>query len=634
MSDIVHSAKDAWEVLVLHGGLEMEGRDTPLVEELAAHLSVGTISQIANGPLIEYGTPTHVLNDILERVTIEQLVNALFGLVRPYTGMMRDLLDYFTRARVTQGPGQWKLALTAENESLEMDLEHFKEYIKVAETRRFPVLVPVLAPGQFWSIIDAFRDEPDESGCRLPIGRRATTQETDSGPWLSAAEAAKNYSTVDAPPWLPVPPLVSRMLERNDGLKDAAAVLLELASTVQAHVPNYRVMDHAMSELRKEVPEGIWNCLQIEHDRWIETTVANFAAFEIASTIEQASIADKLNELFNGVERKTGEFTLAFEDLLAYLNLPIWRRRYELFSAWLLTQLLEAMQDHDIELHSEDGKLTFGFHATKFATIHSLRQPVTIYGERRVQAANLKSDKRKRGIQPDYTIWIDEIELCNMAIECKHYKQPSYENFSHALDDYAANLPAARVILCNYGPIPVVTRLDSREGGASKRRFVFGDFHPGNTKAISAFKRAVLEVFGNPILAQRVQEQRKSKRVLALDVSASMRDALAIKAAQEEIGEIARELGITHFAAVDDELRALEKADCGRIDWLACQAASASTELGAAAETLRGDASEVYFLTDEDGVRTLGLRAQRMFEFMERFEELHSRQVQVVNIVG
>ena len=29
------------------------------------------------------------------RITIEQLVNALFGLIRPFMGMMRDLLDYF-----------------------------------------------------------------------------------------------------------------------------------------------------------------------------------------------------------------------------------------------------------------------------------------------------------------------------------------------------------------------------------------------------------------------------------------------------------------------------------------------------------------------------------------------------------
>ncbi len=633
MSDILYSAKDAWEVLVSRGGLEVDGRDAPLVDELTARLSFGTISQIANGSLIGDDTRRPVLNDVLERVNIEQLVNALFGLVRPYTGMIRDLLDYFTHARVTQGPGQWKLALTSETESLEVDLEHFKEYLKIAETRHLPLDVPVLEQRQFWSIKDAFDDEPDEWGWRLPIGRRATTQDTDSGPWLSAAKAGTNDRAVEAPPWLPVPPVVSRMLARNDGLKDAAAVFLELASTVQAHVPNYTVMYQGMSELRKEVPDGIWSCLQTEHDRWIETMVANFAAFEIASTAEQTSIAEKLNELFKGVQRKVGEFMLSFEDLLAYLNLPIWKRRYELFSAWLLTQFLKAMHDHDIELHSEDGKLTFGFHATKLATIHSLGKPVTIYGERRIRAANLKSSKRKTGIQPDYTVWTDETDCCNIAIECKHYKQPSYENFRNALDDYAGNLPNARVILCNYGPIPVLTRLESRDRGASKRRFVFGDFYPGNHEAIKAFQKAVREVFGNPISAQDAQKEVRSRRVLALDISPSMRDMLGNKVVQEEIGEIARELGITHFAAVDDELRALEEADSRRIDWLVDKAGSASTDLGPAAKTLSSKASEVYFVTDDDGVRSLAGSAQIMFEFVERFAKLPSRHLKVVRVV-
>jgi len=388
-----------------------------------------------------------------------------------------------------------------------------------------------------------------------------------------------------------------------------------------------------ISKLRRELPEAIWENLRTEHDRWIETMIANFAAFEIASPSDQARIAEDLNELFKGVERKTEEFTVSFDDLLAYLNLPIWKRRYELFSAWLLTQFLEAMTNHDVDLHSEDGKLTFGFHATKLATIRSLGEPITIYGERRIPAVNLKSNKRKAGIQPDYTVWTEETDLCKMAIECKHYKQPNYKNFDDALNDYAGNLPSARVILCNYGPIHDVMRLESRGGGAVKRRFVFGDFHPGNPEAIELFKNAVREVFGEPIAMSGLREQLEIKRVLALDVSKSMRDILRNKDVQQEIAEIVNELGITHFAAVDDELRGVEKADCERIDWLVQQSVSGSTRLCAAAVALMSEASDVYFLTDQDGVRSLGRSAQNMFEFVERFEKLYTRHAKVLRIV-
>jgi hypothetical protein len=622
MSDILHSATDAWNVLVSRGGLELDGRDAALADELSARLSVGTISQIPEGAAIP------PLREVLERVNIEQLVNALFALVRPYTGMMRDLLEYFTQARVTQGPGQWKLALTSESESLEVDLEHFKEYLKLSGTRCFPLEVPVLDSGQRWRLKEVF----DELGSRVPIGFRGTIQTTDSEPWLSATRAAKDDHAVEAPPWLPLPPVMSRMLGRKDGLEDAAAVLTEFASTVQAYLPNHRAISHGVWHLRGEVPDSVWDCLRDEHDMWIETMVGNFAAFEIASGAEQEMIVEKLNRLFDGVERRTGEFSVSFEDLLTYLNLPIWKRRYELYSAWVLTQFLRAMNDHVIELYSENGKLTFGFHATKFATILSLRQPATIYGERRIRASNLKSEHRKTGIQPDYTVWTEDIGFCNIAIECKHYKQPSYANFSNALDDYENNLPGARVTLCNYGPIHDLTRLQSKDGGITNRRFVFGLFHPENREAIQAFQKVIRETFGDPIGAQGAHEQQGNRRVLALDVSASMRDVLLNKAVQQEINEIACELGITHFAAVDDALRAIEKADCEQIDWLVEQSVSGSTELGAAADALRGPACEVYFLTDEEGVRTLGQRGHRVLEFMERFEELGSRQAKVVSL--
>ena len=44
-----------------------------------------------------------------EKVSVEHLVNVLFGVLHPFVGMMRDLLDYFALAGVTDGPNQWKL---------------------------------------------------------------------------------------------------------------------------------------------------------------------------------------------------------------------------------------------------------------------------------------------------------------------------------------------------------------------------------------------------------------------------------------------------------------------------------------------------------------------------------------------
>jgi len=284
MPEIFDRAEDAWNYLVSHGGLEVNGRDALLVEQLTERLTVGTLSDPPDD------APEPELGDVLKKASVEQLVNAMFGVVRPYIGMMRDLLNYFTKAGVTEGPGQWKLALTSKTDSLEIDLDSFKKFIRVLETRHVPLEVPVLNPDQLWSISsDAFSDEMES---RRPIGMRPSSTDTDSGTWLSTSETTS---------WLPSPPVVYRMLARNDCLRDVAAVLYEVTSAVQSSVPNYKVLRTNFFTLRTNTSEPIREYLRIEYDRWIETMVSNLAAFEIAPDFEQSKIALKAIEVLKGV---------------------------------------------------------------------------------------------------------------------------------------------------------------------------------------------------------------------------------------------------------------------------------------------------------------------------------------------
>jgi hypothetical protein len=594
--DVFDTAEAAWDHLVRYGGLEVHGRDAALAEQLAARLAGDTKR------LEDEDAPALVLGEILKTVTIEQLVNALFGLIRPFMGMMRDLLDYFQRAGITEGPSQWKLALTSEDDSLEVDLDHFKKYIKAAETRRLPLEVPVVDDSQYWAMFSAFR----ELG-----GVRNSVEGTDSHHWLSTLKAADRWNSEVVPiPWLPLPPVVNRMLARNDGLRDGAAILYEFAARVQSHVPNYVTLRRELFELRRSLPREIAVDLEREHDKWIEGMVENLAAFEIAPADDQQRIAQTLAEMFKGVNRAPSASLVSLEDLAAILDLPIWKRRYELYSAWVFTQFLAAMSGHDVVLHSENGTLTFGFHATKLATIRSLRQEIVVYGERRVAASNLKGYGRHTGIQPDYTVWTEKPEVCQMAIECKHYKKPSYLNFSHALHDYSTNLPTARVILGNYGPISQRLGIDTKNGGETRRQFAFGNLHPENVSAIQEFRRAVRSVFGDPISAGAQESVQNATRILAFDISPSMRKALRDPELRGAVEQIMVSLVITHFAAADDRLRAFEKADVERLDWLIAQSQSDHTALRAAADELRAQASELFFLTDGDGADSLGISSK------------------------
>jgi hypothetical protein len=614
MSDIFNTAEEAWKYLVAHGGLEVNGRDADLVEAMT--------NRLTSEPMVPDYEDIHTragLGDILKSVSIEQLVNAMFGAVRPYVGMMRDLFDYFRKAGTTEGPGQWKLALTSETDSLEIDLEHFKKFTTTGITKTVSFEVPDLGPEQLWRVLfDPFQDK----GENVPIGYRPSTGSTDSAAWISQSEKAG---------WLPLPPVVSRMMQRNDELRDVAAAIYEMASAMQSSFPNYETLYRDVFKRLSDLPEDLREYAREEHDRWIETMVRNLAAFEIAPAAEASGILTELKNNLARVKRRPAKFVISIEDLVAFLDLPVWKKRYELYSAWVLTQFLAAMEGHEIEFHTENGRLTFGFHSTKLATIRSLREAATIYGERRLPAKELKGHGRKTGIQPDYTVFTEETDYCLMAIECKHYKRPNTCNFKHALDDYAANLPLAHILLGNYGPLTTIVKLDTRDGGPSGRQFAWGNLNPDYRSEVNDFRNIIRNVFSEP--PSRISPNRpEATRVLALDVSPSMHAMLRNKEIQKEIGKITQELAITHFAGADDHLLAMEKTGDKNIDWFVEQSRATHTSLSSAADDLRKSTSELFFLTDPEGFGSLGHEAEDMLSFLRRFPQLTSNRAVLARI--
>lgn len=614
MSDIFSTAEEAWKYLVSHGGLEVNGRDADLVEAITKRLT--------SEPVVHDYEDIHTragLADILKSVSIEQLVNAVFGVVWPYERMMRDLFDYFSKAGTTEGPGQWKLALTSETDSLEIDLEDFKKFTTTSNTKTVSFEVPDLEPKQLWKVLfDPFEDK----AAGLPIGRRPSTDSTDSAAWISKSKEVA---------WLPLPPVVGRMTQRNDELRDVAAVVYEMASAMQSLFPNNRTLYRDVFERLSDLPEDIREYAREEHDQWIETMVTNLAAFEIAPAADTSGILTELKNNLAQVKRRPAKFAISIDDLIAFLDLPVWKKRYELYSAWVFTQFLAAMEGHEMEFYTENGRLTFGFHATKLATIRSLREPVTIYAERRLPAKELKGHGRKTGIQPDYTVFTEETDRCLMAIECKHYKRPNTYNFKHALDDYAANLPMAYVLLGNYGPLTTIVKLDTRDGGPSGRQFAWGNLNPDYQSEVNGFRNTIRKVFGGP--PSRISPNRPgAMRVLALDVSPSMHATLRTKEIQKEIGKTTQELAITHFAGADDHLLAMEKTGDKNIDWFVEQSRATHTRLSSAAEDLRKSASELFFLTDPEGFGSLGHEAEDMSSFVRRFPQLTGKRAVLARI--
>lgn len=143
--------------------------------------------------------------------------------------------------------------------------------------------------------------------------------------------------------------------------------------------------------------------------------------------------------------------------LTEVLSLPAWERRHELYAAWALTLIVDAVGLKRCELHpAADGKLSFSFRGSHVATIATpAHGPVLVWAELRSPAINPIGRGRTRAIQPDYTLLTAPVTAPASAlavVECKQYRRASPGKFAAALQDYAAARPTAQVMLVNYGP--------------------------------------------------------------------------------------------------------------------------------------------------------------------------------------
>jgi hypothetical protein len=178
------------------------------------------------------------------------------------------------------------------------------------------------------------------------------------------------------------------------------------------------------------------------------------------------------------------------EYLYDFLNLPVWKRRYELYSAWISTQILDALSEENIRIHLSNGTLTFSFSGVHFATIDQV-PAVQVWAELRSPIHfQALGHGRKKNIQPDYTLIAEPIHEDSSAVlvvECKQYRKASAKNFIAAVTDYARARPRAVVALVNYGPARSFQPLSD---DVSARVHILGEIYPGQA-GVQEFKEIV-----------------------------------------------------------------------------------------------------------------------------------------------
>lgn len=168
---VARDALTAWESLRALGGIEPEGRDRELVDQIRTQIDPSATD----------------LESALESCTTDEFLQALFGSIQPFSLMFRDILLFFQNADATQGKHQWRVQL----EEVPLDLGHFEQFIRHWQRIRVPLDVPALGASDAFVLNDV----------RLSFGMSYLTDQPplpnslgDIDRWISLFDESGQYA--------------------------------------------------------------------------------------------------------------------------------------------------------------------------------------------------------------------------------------------------------------------------------------------------------------------------------------------------------------------------------------------------------------------------------------------------------
>jgi hypothetical protein len=429
-------------------------------------------------------------------VSTAKLLGAFFAALQPFSQMLHEIYRMLDAANASTQDRTIRVALKPEglDQPLVATLEQFREWEEEFRAASIQILVPDWTHDALWSLRRAFADDPETWDFPPP-----------DEPWDDDYRAKPGFRS---------PPTFEPTGEK--AFDTAAAVAYEtihwFLGACRALAPSH---DAIRAKFRAEggyqrvaetrdAPDREFNRLyilaQAESDYWPVGMVTQIRKARIRvlrlpaprRSTEAARILKNVTALIAGLP-KTEALADGFERILSDIfRLPVWKERSAVYSVWIATQIVAALEPRRIVFCPESGQLNFGFAGSRLATIQTAEGEFALWSELRTALRRSTSLYRKHAIQPDYRIVSpgDEKDPAStrVVIECKQYKRPSTTNFAEAVSDYAASCPDAVVALVNYGPIG--TGLTEHVDPAVVERVHFmANFRPAS--AIARFKGVI-----------------------------------------------------------------------------------------------------------------------------------------------
>jgi hypothetical protein len=512
--------------------------------------------------------------------------------------MMKDLCLFFVRhgARRTNEGMRMLFDFGKGPEDLGFDLRHFREWLWTWRRVTQEVEIYDWNSNMLWQLSNIF----DREGTARRIPPKVES-------WLTAYDAGRWQFPLPVPPFTDVDE-IDVWIDRAWRVWESVVLALQFGS--QRQEPEQG--DPRAELLRElELPSldewDIQTLRILDSDRWPAVMARNL--FGWIETICQQPHKDRLDrarptlqaldDLFSKIPHRRDIKSSLKQILEELLNLPIWRRRHELYQAWVLTQIDHALEPYGPKVHHVDGTLLFSFAGTHVATAECVKGNFYVWSELRTPFESPIGRGRRRGIQPDYTITLEPITnplSTIVVIETKQYAKASARNFAEALIDYARGRPNACVILVNYGAAPerILRRVPEE---LRSRTILLGHFRPGQQNELATFQELIRKALPPPPPVKTTPGRMFD--LIAVDISGSMADRLKRAEALETLRWAVYSCPGARLLAVDTEVRVRLSASDEALRQLLALPRNRGTNLPQALS--KEDYRRALVITDQDG---------------------------------
>ena len=576
--DIYRDSLGAWQGLSEIGGLELDGRDKDLATQLKSQIN-------PNAPDLETA---------LASTPIDEFLQTLFQVVQPFALMFRDVLNFFEKAGAREGQKQWKISVGDEF----VDLQHFEEFLEHWNNIECDIEIPAIDRGSAFI----------PNNVRLELGGFQYLRENEFG------DGSISTGIADVDAWLaeydngrysPFPESLHPD-KLGPGLDDAAWIVIAALSVLRRRSLDREEMlsEHRARSFKSDERDALhpWTIAQNETDYWLRSCVQYLAELSIRSDEERKAFGAKLVSAYANFPRRRMSASIQIKDLERLLSLPAWKKRYEFYGVWVATEIVGALEDHDIVINHTDGVLKFAFAETRIAEVKTARPKMSLFSERRTTLSDPVGKSRVSSVQPDFGIWArgSQPDKCVMIIEVKHYKKRSRRNFRDSLIDYATAHPKAMVILVNYGPVGF--DFTDLPRSINDRCMMIGYLNHEDKLARDRFRDIVRTSVGDPVASTYNVEVFESDELIVLDTSKSMSNILEGDWFTKFIDNF--ENTPVNVALVDEEIRSLADIS-GVVDWLSHNMLGDSTSLSAPISDLLREYERLIVVTDSGGLNSL-----------------------------